>query len=210
MIGKFAEAARRAIAAEFGVIELHAAHGYLIHEFLSPLANSRKDRYGGSFENRTRFLLETIDALRREMPDGMPLFVRLSCTDWVEEGLGGEGGAASWTLEQSIEISRRMVGRGVDLVDCSSGGMIPHARIKATPGYQVPFARAIRRDAHMPTAAVGLINEAQQAADIVEKGAADLVFMARQALRDPYFPIHAARELGLPEAVKLPGQYLRS
>jgi len=205
---KFVEAARRSIAAGFQVIEIHAAHGYLLHEFLSPLSNSRNDQYGGSFENRARFLLETIDAVRREIPEEMPLFVRLSCTDWAESPDGGADD--SWTVEQSIELAKRMAGRGIDLVDCSSGGMIPRAKIKAVPGYQVPFAEAIRREAKIPTAAVGMITEAKHAAAIIAEGNADMVFTARQALRDPYFPVHAARELGLPEALELPGQYLRS
>jgi 2,4-dienoyl-CoA reductase-like NADH-dependent reductase (Old Yellow Enzyme family) len=214
MVRKFVDATRRAIAAGFQVIELHGAHGYLFHEFLSPLANARKDAYGGSFDNRIRFLLEVVDAVRRETPEGMPLFVRLSCTDWAEKAgsavAGNAGAEGSWTLEQSIELSRRLAGRGVDLIDCSSGGMIPHARIKAVPGYQVPFARAIRKEAGIATAAVGLIDEARQAAAVVAEGAADMVFTARQALRDPYFPLHAARELGVEGGVEQPGQYLRS
>jgi 2,4-dienoyl-CoA reductase-like NADH-dependent reductase (Old Yellow Enzyme family) len=200
----FVEAARRAIEAGFQVIEIHGAHGYLLHEFLSPLSNSRNDQYGGSFENRIRFLLETVDAVRREMPEELPLFVRLSCTDWADDS------DESWTLEQSIELARRLTGRGVDLIDCSSGGLIPRAKIKVGPGYQVPFAEAIRREAKMATAAVGMINEAKLAASIIGEGNADMVFTARQALRDPYFPLHAARELGMPEMIELPGQYLRS
>jgi 2,4-dienoyl-CoA reductase-like NADH-dependent reductase (Old Yellow Enzyme family) len=147
--------------------------------------------------------MESIAALRRELPDSFPLFVRLSCTDWAPEGV------ESWTLEQSVELARRLKDAGADLIDCSSGGLIPHARIKAGPGYQVPFAETLRREAAIPTAAVGMIDTAPLAASIVAEGRADMVLTARQSLRDPYFPLHAARELGQPHAVELPGQYLR-
>jgi 2,4-dienoyl-CoA reductase-like NADH-dependent reductase (Old Yellow Enzyme family) len=197
----FAQATRRAFDAGYEVVEIHGAHGYLIHEFLSPIANQRTDSYGGSFDGRTRFVREVVQGVRRVWPDGLPLLVRLSCTDWTPEG---------WTLEDSIALTRVLKGDGVDLIDCSSGAIAPRIAVPAAPGYQVPFAEAIRKEASIATAAVGLITTAEQARDIVASGKADLVFTARQALRDPYFPLHAAIELGVPDAVKKPGQYLRS
>jgi 2,4-dienoyl-CoA reductase-like NADH-dependent reductase (Old Yellow Enzyme family) len=199
----FAAAAKRALTAGFDIVELHGAHGYLINEFLSPLSNHRTDSYGGSFENRIRFLLETVQAVRKVWPEDKPLFVRLSCTDWAEGG---------WTLEDSIMLARRLKAEGVDLIDCSSGGNVPPplAKIPVAPNYQVPFAAAIRAQAQIPTAAVGMITDAHQAQTIIAEGQADLIFTARQSLRDPYFPIHAARELGQPDAVKMPPQYLRA
>jgi 2,4-dienoyl-CoA reductase-like NADH-dependent reductase (Old Yellow Enzyme family) len=199
----FVAATRRALEAGFELIEFHGAHGYLAHEFLSPLSNTRTDQYGGSFENRIRFVMESVQAMRKEIPDTLPLFVRLSCTDWAPEGV------ASWTLEESVELARRLKVAGADLIDCSSGGLIPHARIKTGPGYQVPFAETIRREAEIPTAAVGMIDTPPLAAAVIAEGKADMVLTARQALRDPYFPYRAARELGHPDAVPLPGQYLR-
>jgi 2,4-dienoyl-CoA reductase-like NADH-dependent reductase (Old Yellow Enzyme family) len=195
----FTRAAERAIAAGFRVVELHAAHGYLFHEFLSPLSNHRTDAYGGSFENRTRFLRETIGAVRRVMPERCPLVMRISCTDWVEGG---------WDLEQSIELARQAKSLGLDLVDCSSGGNVGNAAIPVGAGYQTPFAERIRREAAIPTAAVGMITGAAQADHIIRNGQADIVLLARELLRSPYWPLEAARELGY-EAT-WPAQYLRA
>jgi 2,4-dienoyl-CoA reductase-like NADH-dependent reductase (Old Yellow Enzyme family) len=197
----FVAAAQRAQLAGFDIVEIHAAHGYLLHEFLSPLSNRRTDAYGGTYENRTRFLLETTRAVRKVWPENKPLLVRLSCSDWTDGG---------WTIEDSIALARLLKPEGVDLIDCSSGGNVPAAKIPAGPNYQVPFAQAIRTQANVPTAAVGMITEPRQAAAIIESGQADLVFMARGALRDPYFPYHAARELGVPEKLHLPAQYGRA
>jgi 2,4-dienoyl-CoA reductase-like NADH-dependent reductase (Old Yellow Enzyme family) len=195
----FMAAAKRALAAGFRWLELHAAHGYLLHSFLSPLSNQRQDHYGGSFDNRIRLLLETVQGVREVWPDALPLAVRLSCTDWVEGG---------WTLEESVELSRRLRAAGVDLIDCSSGGSSPRAVVPSSPGYQVPFAEAIRRGADLPSAAVGLISDAQQAEAIVAEGRADLVLLARAFLRDPYWPLSAARVLGADAPV--PVQYRRA
>ncbi|HTX36610.1 MAG TPA: NADH:flavin oxidoreductase/NADH oxidase [Bryobacteraceae bacterium] len=195
----FAQAAGRALAAGFEVVEIHGAHGYLIHEFLSPLANFREDEYGGCLENRLRFALETAQAVRAAWPERLPLFQRISATDWAEGG---------WTPEESIELARRLRELGVDLIDCSSGGQVPHQQIPLRPGYQVPFAESIRRETGVRTGAVGLITTAQQAAAIIEKGQADLVLLAREFLRDPYFPLHAARTLG--EEAAPPVQYGRA
>jgi 2,4-dienoyl-CoA reductase-like NADH-dependent reductase (Old Yellow Enzyme family) len=199
VVTAFAAAARRAADAGFGIVEIHAAHGYLIHEFLSPLRNSRGDGYGGSFENRTRLCLEVADAVRAVWPEPRPLFVRLSVTDWMEGG---------WDLDQSIALARLLRDRGVDLIDCSSGGVAPGAAVPMQPGYQVPFAERIRRDAGIATGAVGLITTPQQADAIVRGGQADCVLLAREMLRDPYWPLRAARELG--HAVAWPAQYLRA
>jgi 2,4-dienoyl-CoA reductase-like NADH-dependent reductase (Old Yellow Enzyme family) len=195
----FAAAASRAYAAGFRVIEIHAAHGYLAHQFLSPLSNHRVDAYGGSFDNRTRFLSECVAAARRALPDRCPLFVRISATDWTEGG---------WDVEQSVELARRLKGLGVDAIDCSSGGNVEKAKIPVGPGYQVPFAERIRREAGVATAAVGMITEPAQADAIVSAGQADLVLLARELLRDPYWPLRAARALGHPMA--WPAQYLRA
>jgi 2,4-dienoyl-CoA reductase-like NADH-dependent reductase (Old Yellow Enzyme family) len=194
----FIDAARRAIAAGYQVIELHSAHGYLSHSFLSPLSNKRTDRYGGSFENRIRFTVETAAALRDAMPQGMPLLTRISCSDWVEGG---------WTIEESVELSRRLGQIGVDMIDCSSGGSVPDAKIPMEPGYQVPFANAIRAGAGMPTAAVGLIEMARHAEEIVAAGKADMVFLGRAMLRDPYWALHAAMALQKRDAIRLPEPY---
>jgi 2,4-dienoyl-CoA reductase-like NADH-dependent reductase (Old Yellow Enzyme family) len=199
LVRKFAEAAGRADDAGFDVVEIHAAHGYLLHEFLSPLTNVRQDEYGGDLEGRMRFPLRVVEAVRQAWPGRKPLFVRISATDWVGGG---------WDLEQSIEFSRRLKSVGVDLVDCSSGGAVATAKVPAAPGYQVPFAAAIRREAGIATGAVGLITGAGQAEAIVANGEADVVLMARQMLRDPYFPLHAAKELGVD--VEWPVQYLRA
>jgi 2,4-dienoyl-CoA reductase-like NADH-dependent reductase (Old Yellow Enzyme family) len=187
MSAKFVQAARRSLQAGFEVLEIHMAHGYLFHQFLSPLTNHRKDRYGGSLENRLRFSLETAKAVRDAWPASLPLFIRISCTDWVENG---------WDLIQSIELCRRFKDVGVDLIDCSSGGLVPDAKIPAGPGYQVPFAAAIRQQIGIATGAVGLITEPAQAEQIVSAGRADAVLLAREFLRDPYWPLHAARALG--------------
>ncbi len=195
----FAAAARRSIAAGFDVIELHAAHGYLLHEFLSPLSNQRTDNYGGSFENRIRLLLETVYVVRAELPNRTPLFVRISATDWTDGG---------WDLQQSIALARFLKQYGVDLIDCSSGGNVDGATIPTGPGYQVPFAAQVRTQADIPTGAVGQITLPAQAEEIVQSGQADLVFLARQMLRDPYWPLHAAEELGAP--MTWPPQYLRA
>jgi 2,4-dienoyl-CoA reductase-like NADH-dependent reductase (Old Yellow Enzyme family) len=197
----FAAAAKRSLAAGFTWIELHAAHGYLAHSFLSPLSNTRTDQYGGSFENRIRFLLETTREVREAWPANLPLTVRLSCTDWVDGG---------WDLEQSIELSKRLKSEGVDLIDCSSGGAVPNAKIKAGPGYQVPFADAIRKGAGIATAAVGIVTDPAQADQIVRSGQADVVLLARKMLADPYWPIHAAKVLGQIDKVRIPPQYGRA
>jgi 2,4-dienoyl-CoA reductase-like NADH-dependent reductase (Old Yellow Enzyme family) len=201
VVRAFAAATRRSVVAGFRVIELHFAHGYLVHEFLSPLSNRRQDAYGGGFEQRIRLALEITRAVRAEWPDRLPLLVRLSCTDWVEGG---------WTAQESVELARRLAAEGVDLVDCSSGGLVPYARIDAVPGYQVPFARRIRTEAGVPTAAVGLISTPAQAEGIVRDGDADLVMLARAMLQDPYWALHAAEELGHREARRVPVQYLRA
>jgi 2,4-dienoyl-CoA reductase-like NADH-dependent reductase (Old Yellow Enzyme family) len=185
---KFVEAARRSVKAGFEVLEIHMAHGYLFHQFLSPLTNRRNDPYGGSLENRIRFPLETARAVRDVWPSSFPLFIRISCTDWVEKG---------WDLKQSIELCRKLKEIGVDLVDCSSGALVPEAHIPVAPGYQTPFAEAIRRQVEIATGAVGLITEAAQAEQIVSTGQADVVLLARGFLRDPYWPLHAARALGI-------------
>lgn len=199
VLRSFAAAAQRALTAGAKIIEIHAAHGYLIHEFLSPLSNKRTDQYGGSFENRTRIARETVEAVRRVWPERYPLLVRISASDWVEGG---------WDVEQSTELVKQLKPLGVDLIDCSSGGAVPHAKIKVGPGYQVPFAKQIRRDAQIATAAVGMITEAAQADDIITSGRADMVFLAREFLREPYWPIKAAAEMGVD--LRVPVQYGRA
>jgi 2,4-dienoyl-CoA reductase-like NADH-dependent reductase (Old Yellow Enzyme family) len=199
IIDAFAAAARRALKAGFELLELHCAHGYLAHEFLSPLSNHRTDEYGGSFENRIRFVLEITEAVRGVWPEQFPLFVRISATDWKEGG---------WTLDDSVKLAVELGDRKVDLIDCSSGAMVPDAKIQVGPGFQVPFAERIRREANIRTGAVGMITEPQQADEIIRSGKADLVLLAREFLRDPYWPLHAARALGRdPEP---PVQYLRA
>jgi 2,4-dienoyl-CoA reductase-like NADH-dependent reductase (Old Yellow Enzyme family) len=195
----FVAAAQRSLVAGFDVVELHAAHGYLFHEFLSPLSNRRTDLYGGSFENRIRLLVETTDAVRAVWPEQMPLFVRISATDWTENG---------WDVEQSVELARVLKQHGVDLIDCSSGGNVAGATIPTGPGYQVPFAERIRYQAEIATGAVGQITAAAQADQIIRNGEADLVLLARELLRDPYWPLHAAEELG--QSMTWPPQYLRA
>ncbi|MEP6618667.1 MAG: NADH:flavin oxidoreductase/NADH oxidase [bacterium] len=199
VVDDFRSATVRARAAGFQVVEVHGAHGYLLHEFLSPLSNERADEYGGSFENRTRLLMQCVDAVRAEWPDSLPVFVRISATDWAEGG---------WDIDQSVELCRLLGARGVDVVDCSTGGNVHGAKIPVGPGYQVQFAERIRRDAGMPTGAVGLIREAAQANEIVAGGRADLIIIARELLRDPHFPLRAARELGVD--VAWPVQYERA
>ncbi|HQR30794.1 MAG TPA: oxidoreductase, partial [Anaeromyxobacteraceae bacterium] len=199
VVAAFAAAAGRALAAGYQAVEIHAAHGYLLHEFLSPLSNHRTDRFGGSLENRTRIVREVVQAVRRVWPDRLPLLLRVSCTDWTEGG---------WDLPQTVELARQVRELGVDLVDCSSGGNVATARIPAGPGYQVPFAEAIRRDAGVATAAVGMITSPAQAETVIRSGQADVVLLARELLRDPQFPLRAARELGLDGP--WPRQYLRA
>jgi len=197
--GAFAAAATRALTAGFDVVEVHAAHGYLIHEFLSPLSNTRTDRYGGSFEHRVRLCVEIVDAVRAVWPEARPLFVRISATDWTDGG---------WDIDQSVALARLLRDHGADLIDCSSGGNVAAAKIPVAPGYQVPFAERIRREANVATGAVGLITSPQQADDIITSGRADCVLLARELLRDPYWPLRAARELG--HATSWPKQYLRA
>ena len=199
VVEDFRRAAFRARRAGFDVVEVHAAHGYLIHEFLSPLTNTRTDDYGGSFENRIRLCLEVVKAVRDVWPEDLPLFVRVSATDWVDGG---------WTVDEAVELARRLSGLGVDLIDCSSGGNIATAKVPAEPGYQVPFAEKIKHGAAIATGAVGLITKPEEADAIVRLEQADLVLLAREMLRDPYWPMRAARELG--QAIEWPSQYLRA
>jgi 2,4-dienoyl-CoA reductase-like NADH-dependent reductase (Old Yellow Enzyme family) len=195
----FAAAARRALAAGFQVIEIHGAHGYLLNEFISPISNLRTDEYGGSFENRIRIVLEVCSAIRQEWPEKLPLFIRISATDWVEEG---------WDMDQSVALAARLKPLGVDLVDCSSGGLAPDAKIEIGPGYQVPFAERIRRETGILTGAVGMITEPGQADRIIRSRQADVVLLAREFLRDPYWPLHAAQALGVD--IESPVQYGRA
>ena len=199
VIADFRSATERSLAAGFKVIEIHAAHGYLLHEFLSPLSNQRTDTYGGSFENRIRLLLEVVAAVRQVLPEDFPLFVRISATDWAEGG---------WTANESVQLSTWLRERGVDLVDCSTGGNVEKAKIPVGPGYQVEFAERIKREAGIATGAVGLITTPQEAEKVIASGQADLVLLAREELRDPYFPLHAAYELGAD--VAWPVQYERA
>jgi len=198
---EFRESTVRARDAGFEWLELHGAHGYLAHSFLSPLSNQRTDAYGGSFENRIRFTLEVVQQIRAVWPDNKPLAVRLSCTDWAEGG---------WTIEDSVELSQRLKSEGVDLIDCSSGGAAPHVRIPVGAGYQIPFAERIRREAGIPTGAVGMITAPAQADEIIRNNRADIVFLAREMLRDPYWPLHAAAVLGQKERTAPPVQYGRA
>ncbi|MFT3680197.1 MAG: NADH:flavin oxidoreductase/NADH oxidase [Ferruginibacter sp.] len=198
-VSSFKAAAARALKAGYKLVELHAAHGYLINEFLSPLTNRRTDEYGGSFENRIRFLLEVIDAVQTVWPATLPIFVRISASDWVEGG---------WTIEDSVQLACILKTKNIDLVDASSGGTVPTAKIPAGPGYQVQFAAAVKKRTGMLTGAVGIITSAAQAEAILQEQDADLIIMAREFLRDPYFPLHAAKDLG--EDVPWPNQYLRA
>lgn len=199
VIADFRVAAERALAAGFQLIEIHGAHGYLLHQFLSPLSNQRSDEYGGSFENRTRLVRQVIAAVREVWPAELPLWLRISATDWAEGG---------WDVEQSVRLAEQVKALGVDLIDVSSGGLVPHVKIPLGPGYQVPFAERIRREAGIATGAVGVITEPEQAAAIVAKGEADVVLIARESLRDPYFPRRAAKLLGA--KIGAPAQYQRA
>ncbi len=199
LVQAFEEAARLARLAGFRVIELHFAHGYLLHEFLSPLSNRRTDAYGGPLENRLRLPLRVARAVRAVWPADLPLFARVSATDWAPGG---------WDLPQTLALARALREAGVDLLDCSSGGLVPDAKVPTAPGYQVPFAAAVRREIGMPTGAVGLITEPRQAEAIIAAGQADAVFLARALLRDPHWPLHAARALGA--EIAWPPQYLRA
>lgn len=211
----FVEAARRARAAGFDVIELHAAHGYLLHEFLSPISNQRTDEYGGSFANRIRLLIEITDSVRKVWPDDLPIFVRISATDWVEDpstGKAAEGtpddAELGWTLEQSIDLASQLRNHGVDLIDVSSGGNLAVAKIPTGPGYQTRFAERIRRESNIATGTVGMITDPVQADHIIRTGQADIVLLAREMLRDPYWALRAARELK--QEISWPAQYLRA
>jgi len=195
----FAAAARRARAAGFGAVEVHAAHGYLLHQFLSPLSNQRADRYGGSFENRVRFPCEVVAAVRREWPERLPVLVRISATDWLPGG---------WDLAEAVELSRQLKALGADLIDASSGGLSPAAKVPMGPGYQTAFAERIRREAGIATGAVGMIVSPEQADHVLRSGQADLVLLAREMLRDPHFPLRAAAALKAEHA--WPRQYLRA
>ena len=199
VVHDFERSTELALDAGFRVLELHMAHGYLLHEFLSPLCNARTDQFGGSLENRMRLPLLVAQRVRDKWPQELPLFVRISATDWAEGG---------WDIAQSVEVCKQLRAIGADFIDCSSGGAVPHAKIELGPGYQVPFARAIRHEAQIATGAVGMITEARQANEIITSGSADAVLMARQFLRDPYFPLHAARELGVD--LEWPVQYGRA
>lgn len=199
VVEAFRQATRRALKAGFDFVEIHAAHGYLLHEFLSPLSNHREDAYGGSFENRIRLVLQVVDAVRAEWPKDLPVFVRISATDWTEGG---------WTLDESVELARHFRQHGVDLVDVSTGGNVPAAKIPVGPGFQTPLAERIRKEAGIATAAVGMITEPEQAAAIIADGKADLVLLAREMLRDPYWAVHAAARLE--NIASWPRQYLRA
>ena len=198
LVKSFADSAKRAVMAGFDLVEIHAAHGYLIHQFLSPISNKRNDEYGGSFENRIRFFIEITEAVRKAIPDAMPLFARISASDWLEDG---------WTIDESVELCKLLKSAGVDLIDVSSGGTSSGAPVPVGPGYQVPFAERIRRESNIFTCAVGLITEAHQANEVVESGRADAVMMAREFLRNPRWPLQAARELNA--EVSWPNQLLR-
>ncbi len=199
VINDFGEATKRAVKAGFKVLEIHAAHGYLINEFLSPLSNERTDEYGGSFENRMRFLLEVTEAVQANWPKEYPLFLRISASDWVEGG---------WNIDDSVKLAQVMKTKGIDLIDCSSGGLASNAVIDARPNYQVPFADAVKNKGGILSGAVGVIVEPQQANEIITSGKADMVLMARELLRDPYFPLRAAYELQAD--IHWPDQYVRA
>jgi 2,4-dienoyl-CoA reductase-like NADH-dependent reductase (Old Yellow Enzyme family) len=199
VVAAFSDAAVRAVAAGFRAVEVHAAHGYLLHQFLSPLSNRRTDGYGGDFAGRTRLAREVVSAVRAVVPEAMPVLVRISATDWVEGG---------WTPDETVELARGLKQAGVDLVDCSSGGLVPYAKVPAAPGFQVPFAERVRREAAVASAAVGLITTPDQAEAIVAGGRADLVLLARELLRDPRFPLRAATALGVEGP--WPRQFLRA
>jgi 2,4-dienoyl-CoA reductase-like NADH-dependent reductase (Old Yellow Enzyme family) len=195
----FKLASTRALHAGYDILEIHAAHGYLFHEFLSPLSNLRTDRYGGSFENRIRLLREIVQAVRPVWPEKLPLFVRISSTDWYEGG---------WNIDEAAQLAGILKKEGVDLIDCSSGGLVPYQQIRFSPGYQVPFSERIKKESGILTSSVGLITNAMQAEEILQKEQADLIFLGREALRDPYFPLHAAK--AQEEDIQWPLQYLRA
>jgi len=199
VIAHFSAAARRARAAGFSIVEIHAAHGYLLHQFLSPLSNQRTDDWGGRFENRTRLVREVVKAIRSEWPERLPLLIRLSATDWADGG---------WSADETVALCRILKDLGVDLVDVSTAGLVPTARIPAGPGFQTEFAERVRREAGLPAAAVGLITSPAQADHIIRSGQADLVLLGRESLRNPYWPLEAARALGHPAS--WPKQYLRA
>lgn len=199
VVNDFKDAAARSHKAGFKIIEIHAAHGYLINQFLSPLSNKREDEYGGSFENRIRFLLEIVAAIHTVWPADLPLFVRISATEWTEGG---------WSKDDSVRLAIILKEKGVDLIDASTGGNVPHVKIPVGPGYQVEFADAVRKEGGILSGAVGMITDAAQAEEILQQGSADLIIMARELLRDPYFPLHAAAALG--EEIKWPEQYERA
>jgi 2,4-dienoyl-CoA reductase-like NADH-dependent reductase (Old Yellow Enzyme family) len=199
VVRQFTEATHRAVKAGFQVIELHMAHGYLMHQFLSPLTNHREDEYGGSLENRMKLPLRVAREVRKALPDSLPLFVRISATDWAEGG---------WDLKQSVQLCKELSVIGVDLIDCSSGGQIPNAKIPVGPGYQVPFSAAIKSQAGILTGAVGLITKAIQAEEILQNEEADVIILGREMLRDPYWPLHVAREFDID--LTWPKQYLRA
>ena len=199
VIVDFKSAARRASLAGFQVLEIHSAHGYLLHQFLSPLSNHRTDSYGGSFENRSRLLFQVVAGVREVWPANLPLFVRISATDWVDGG---------WDVDEAVKLASGLRLLGVDLIDCSSGGMVPYQKIALGPGYQVPFSERIKRETGILTGTVGLITEANQAEAILQNGQADLILIGRESLRDPYFPLNAAKTLG--DSIDWPNQYLRA
>ena len=199
MISDFKSATKRAVEAGYQVVEIHAAHGYLLHQFLSPLTNVRTDEYGGSFENRIRFTLEILEAVQSEWPADLPLFVRISATDWAEGG---------WNPEESVKLSAILKEKGVDLIDVSSGGLVSHQKIEIGPGYQVSFAEKVKKEATILTGAVGLITEAQQAEEILNNNQADLILFARESLRNPNLPLDFARELN--DDIQWPKQYERA
>ncbi|MCR3802820.1 oxidoreductase, partial [Pseudomonas aeruginosa] len=200
LVQAFVRAAERSLAAGFKVAEVHAAHGYLLHQFLSPLSNQRRDQYGGCFENRIRLLLQVTAAVRKAWPQELPLFVRLSATDWVEDG---------WNPDETVELARRLKDLGVDLIDVSSGGTAANAEIPVGPGYQTEFAERVKKEAGIASGTVGMITEPVQAEHILRTGQADLILLARELLRDPYWPLHAADELRN-EQMPWPPQYLRA
>jgi len=199
VIDDFTKAAGRALKTGYKVVEVHAAHGYLLHEFLSPLSNHRTDEYGGSFENRIRLTVQVTEAVRKVWPQELPLFVRISATDWADGG---------WDIDESVKLASVLKDKGVDLIDCSTGGLVSHQKISLGPGYQVPFAERIKKETGILTGSVGLITEAKQAEQILSDKKADIILIARQSLRDPYFPLHAAKELGA--EIQWPSQYLRA
>ena len=199
VIADFRSAAGRALKAGYTLVEIHAAHGYLLHQFLSPLSNHRTDKYGGSFENRIRLLIEIIKEVQTVWPQNLPLFVRISATDWADGG---------WNADEAVQLASILKNLGVDLIDCSSGGLVPHQKIPLGPGYQVPFAERLKKETGILTGSVGLITEAMQAEDILQKGQADMILIARESLRDPYFALNAAKILG--DDMAWPLQYLRA